>query len=302
MYARHGEQMLDRLNGIFAFAIWDTRAPGALPGPRPARREAALLRPARRRPLLRVGAQGAAQGPPGSVDPPRGARRVPDVPVGPGPGTRCSRACTSSRPGTAPATRTASWPCREYWDASFDVDDGVSEDAWAERVRDTAQTAIRRQMVSDVPLGSFLSGGLDSGAVVATMKAADEEGHELHRGLQRGGPRARDRARRPRLRAAPQQGARTSTTTSAILEPEIVDLLPKLVWHLDEPIADPAAITTYLICSAGSERLDRDPQRDGRRRDLRRLPAPPGGAADPARGPPPPRGSQSRCARRSTAA
>ncbi len=40
-----------------------------------------------------------------------------------------------------------------------------------------------------------------------------------------------------------------------MLSPEIVDLLPKLVWHMDEPIADPAAITTYLICAAARERL-----------------------------------------------
>ena len=33
-----------------------------------------------------------------------------------------------------------------------------------------------------------------------------------------------------------------------ILEPDVVELLPKLIWHMDEPVADPAAITTYLIC------------------------------------------------------
>ena len=40
-----------------------------------------------------------------------------------------------------------------------------------------------------------------------------------------------------------------------ILDADIVELLPKLVWHLDEPVADPAVITTYLICSAARERL-----------------------------------------------
>ena len=44
-----------------------------------------------------------------------------------------------------------------------------------------------------------------------------------------------------------------------LLEPRIVDLLPRLVHHLDDPVADPAAVTTYLICSAASER-----QRHGR--------------------------------------
>ena len=40
-----------------------------------------------------------------------------------------------------------------------------------------------------------------------------------------------------------------------ILDADIVELLPKLVWHLDEPVADPAVITSYLICSAARERL-----------------------------------------------
>ena len=46
-----------------------------------------------------------------------------------------------------------------------------------------------------------------------------------------------------------------STTTSGSSTPDIVELLPKLVWHLDEPVADPAVITSYLICSAARERL-----------------------------------------------
>ena len=112
MYAEHGEQMLDRLNGIFAFAIWDTERQRALPGARPARREAALLRAAGRRPLLRIRGQGAAAG---------AARRpslrhdavadyltflwVPD------PGTRCSRASTSSRRALRHASPEAGWRC-----------------------------------------------------------------------------------------------------------------------------------------------------------------------------------------------
>ena len=39
------------------------------------------------------------------------------------------------------------------------------------------------------------------------------------------------------------------------LDPDVADLLPKLVWHMDEPVADPAALATYLICSAASKRL-----------------------------------------------
>ena len=106
-------------------------------------------------------------------------------------------------------------------------------------------------MVSDVPLGSFLSGGVDSSAIVAAMSggrrasvttytigfAQEDLAHEIV---------PDDLALRARGGAA-QFGV---DYHEQILEPDVVELLPKLVWHLDEPVADPAAITTYLICSA----------------------------------------------------
>ena len=109
-------------------------------------------------------------------------------------------------------------------------------------------------MVSDVPLGAFLSGGLDSGAIVATMRELagdavtytvgfDEEdlAHEI----------VPDDLRYARSLAR-ELGV---DNHERILRPEIVELLPRLVWHMDEPVADPAAISTYLICSAARERL-----------------------------------------------
>ncbi len=57
-----------------------------------------------------------------------------------------------------------------------------------------------------------------------------------------------------------------------ILEPNVLELLPKAVWHLEEPVADPAAISTYLICREASAAHAGDAQRHGGRRDLRRLP------------------------------
>ena len=74
-----------------------------------------------------------------------------------------------------------------------------------------------------------------------------------------------------------------------MLSPEVVDCCPKLVWHMDEPIADPAAITTYLICSAARERLTVVLSGMGADEIFAGYPAPPGRAADPAGRLPPPR-------------
>jgi asparagine synthase (glutamine-hydrolysing) len=253
MYARHGERMLDRLNGIFAFAIWDTESQELFLardrlGVKPlyyAHEDGVLYFASELKALLKAL-------PPPSIRHSALAEYLTFLWV-PDPGT-LFEGMYQLPAGHCARYAKGELGVREYWDASFDVNNGVSDDTWAERVRETAQTAIRRQMVSDVPLGSFLSGGLDSGAVVATMKAATKKvtsytvgfseedlAHEIV-------PDDLGYARRLSRELDLDNHER-------VLKPEIVELLPKLVWHLDEPIADPAAITTYLICSAGSERL-----------------------------------------------
>jgi asparagine synthase (glutamine-hydrolysing) len=253
MYARHGEGMLERLNGIFAFAIWDAE-----------RSELFLARD-------RLGVKPLYYANQGGVLYFASELKAL-LQALPGPSLRHAALAEYLTflwvpdPGTLfegmyqlPAGHCARYAggdlaVREYWDATFEVDAHESPEAWADQVRETTQAAIRRQMVSDVPLGSFLSGGLDSGAVVATMKAATKQvtsytvgfseedlAHEIV-------PDDLAYARRLSRELALDNHER-------VLHPEIVELLPKLIWHLDEPIADPAAITTYLICSAGRERL-----------------------------------------------
>jgi asparagine synthase (glutamine-hydrolysing) len=105
-----------------------------------------------------------------------------------------------------------------------------------------------------VPLGAFLSGGLDSSAIVAEMSATagristytvgfskEDLAHEI----------VPDDVRYSR-RAARELDL---DYHERILEADVVALLPQLVWHMDEPVADPAAITTHLICAAARDRL-----------------------------------------------
>ena len=72
-------------------------------------------------------------------------------------------------PGHAAHFANDQFDVRKYWDATYSVEEG-SDEAWAARVRQSVQRAVERQTVSDVPVGAFLSGGLDSGAIVATMR------------------------------------------------------------------------------------------------------------------------------------
>ena len=117
------------------------------------------------------------------------------------------------------------------------------------RRRRPAPDGLRR------PARRLPSGGMDSSAIVAEMSGAAERVTTYTVGFT-----AADLAHEIvpddlATRARSAQRVRRSSTTSGSSRPDIVDLLPKLVWHLDEPVADPAAITTYLICAAARERL-----------------------------------------------
>lgn len=141
----------------------------------------------------------------------------------------------------------------EYWDMEYAIEER-SEAEWIEAVREGTQEAVRRQMVSDVPLGSFLSGGLDSSAIVATMAAGGERVTTFTVGFGRD-DLAHEVVPDDVVYARKVGRLFDVSYNERILEPNVVDLLPKLVWHLDDPVADPAAISTYLICSAAGERL-----------------------------------------------
>lgn len=254
MYVRDRERMLDRLNGMFAFAIWDTDRSelflardrvGVKPlyyaesdGKFVFASEVKALLPALPRVQLRREALPQYLTFLWVPDPDTLFEGIYKLP--PGHWARFSG-------GTLDISR--------YWDATFPVDESLEPAEAAGRVRDAVQGAVHRQMVSDVPLGAFLSGGLDSGAVVGTMRAQEADplttytvgfapedlAHEIV-------PDDLKYARRLSRDWHLDYHER-------ILQPDIVDLLPRLVWHLDEPVADPAAIVTYLICAAARERL-----------------------------------------------
>src|SRR5947207_1957266 len=121
------------------------------------------------------------------------------------------------------------------------------------KLRDLLSETVRRQMISDVPVGLFLSGGVDSGGLLAIASSLNPEPLKTFTiGFRREDQRFEGQP--DDIRYA-RELARTFHTDhqEIILEPKIVDLLPRVIWHLDDPIADPAAITSYLICQAARQ-------------------------------------------------
>lgn len=132
-----------------------------------------------------------------------------------------------------------------YWQVPGETNQSLSEAEWVERLRSAIESAVVSEMVSDVPLGAFLSGGLDSSAVVAFMARHSDLPVKTYAIGFRGDAASDVYNELPYARRVAQRFA--TDHREIIVRPEVASLLPKLVWHLDEPVADSAAITTYLV-------------------------------------------------------
>jgi asparagine synthase (glutamine-hydrolysing) len=141
----------------------------------------------------------------------------------------------------------------QYWDLTFPPAEHRferSEDDLADEIRERFCASVEQQMVSDVPIGAFLSAGLDSSSIVTAMVAAVAQKQPVRTYTitfpekYRVGETTIDDPGVPQ-RLAQKLGCEHH---EIVVEPDVVDLLPSLTWHMDEPTADPAIITAYLVC------------------------------------------------------
>jgi asparagine synthase (glutamine-hydrolysing) len=153
--------------------------------------------------------------------------------------------------GNCATFRDGELKIRKYWDLSFpraDADFPRSEADLADEVRERFRDSVERQMVSDVPIGAFLSAGLDSSSIVAMMRRATNQPVRTYTitfpHKYRVGETTLDDPAVP-ARLSRQLGCENQ---QIVVEPDVADLLPRLTWHMDEPTADPAIIAAYLVC------------------------------------------------------
>src|SRR5262249_30228114 len=130
----------------------------------------------------------------------------------------------------------------------FDQTRERSEADWCEALLEEYRTAVRLRLISEVPLGAFLSGGVDSSSVVALMNDFQRPVTTCSIGFTES---SYDEAQDARAFAA-GLGANHS---EHIVRPRAIDLITKLAWHYDEPFADSSAIPTYYVSQVARQHV-----------------------------------------------
>lgn len=148
----------------------------------------------------------------------------------------------TASPGQAPVIQ-------RYWDLNFEPDHGKDENYFVESVRGLIEESVRLHMVSDVPIGAFLSGGLDSSSIVAAAARLNQEPIQTFSiGFSEPDFNELDHARL----VSTMYGTDHHELT---LGPGALDDLEDLAWYLDEPFGDSSAIPTYMVSRLASERV-----------------------------------------------
>lgn len=257
-FAEWGEDCLPRLNGMFAFAVWDTQTRTLTLA-----RDRMGIKPLYFAELPKTGGLVFASEAKAILASNLVARGLDHESLHqfltflwvPDPRT-LFRNINKVPPAHVLTWRNGHTTIREWWDISFDqIEEGRSEHWWRDRVLETLDRVVDMEMVSDVPLGAFLSGGIDSSSIAALMK-----NHSNGRRVSTYtiGMEAEDL----RYDIIPDDVVWARRVNELLdteyhetmLKPDVAELLPKLVYHMDEPAID-MAIPSYLVSRSARETL-----------------------------------------------
>lgn len=241
LYEDLGPECLKHLNGMFALAIWDSRREQLLLardrlGKKPLvyRHDGArLLFASELKSILSV------PGVPRELDPTALDEYLTYQYV-PHPRT-IFRGVAKLPPGHYATFERGKLTVDSYWQPDFNVERPLPAEEYRRLLRETLTSAVAMRLESEVPLGAFLSGGIDSSIIVGLMQqAADQRVKTYSIGF--------PVPEFDETQYAWQVARHLGTDHHQFqVEPNAVEILPKLVWHYDEPFADSSAIPTYYV-------------------------------------------------------
>lgn len=138
---------------------------------------------------------------------------------------------------------------KQYWDVDFTIQNHHSESYYIERFLEIFQDAVKIRLMSDVPLGAFLSGGIDSSSVVAVMSRFVDGGAKTFSiGFEEGYYNELEYAQLIADKFKTQH-------YEFVLKPDIMDILSRYAWHFDEPFSDQAALPTFMLAQMTKEHV-----------------------------------------------
>ena len=250
LYEDYGPQCVDRLRGMFAIAIWDARRRQLLLardrlGIKPlyyAEHDGELIFASELKSLLQL------ERVPRALDW-EAVRHLFTFLVTPAAQSIVHGVKKLEPARLALARDGSSLRTQRYWDVEFEPVQNASEPELVEQLRALLDESVALHQVSDVPVGAFLSGGIDSSAVVASMSRltaqpvktfsvgfADADFSEL----------------------APAREVASLLGTEhheLVLDPDVVPLVEDFAWFLDEPFGDTSAIATYMVAKLAAEHV-----------------------------------------------
>lgn len=252
-YQEWGRGCLDRLNGMFAFAIWDQSE----------RRLFAARDRLGIKPFYYTQVDGDfmfASEFKAFLSHPHFRREIdPDALLSvlqflwiPGPKT-IFKSVLALLPGHFLTYADGRLEVMKYWDIPPPGESALKPQALIEELCERLEQAVERQLMSDVPVGVLLSGGIDSSALVALMSKLRRDRIRTYTIVYRNEDMQQE-AMPNDAEYARKVSARFNTIHHEIvIDPDIASLLPRILWHLDDPLSDPAAINTYLISKMAKE-------------------------------------------------
>ena len=253
LYEEHGERCVDHLRGMFAFAIWDDKQRelfiardrlGVKPLYYVRTDDGSLYFASEIKALLEVDAVKAELN----------YQALPDYLANHAPSGEETLFSGIKRllPGHTLLWRDGTIRIRRYWDVSFQRDetDQRSDNDYIAEWSELFRESVRLRLMSDVPLGMFLSGGIDSSAIAAVMSGmvaepiktfsvafAEREANELEYA---------------RLVA---KAFKTNHHEVVVSPEDFFAALPKLVWHEDEPMAHPSSVALFFVSQLAAQHV-----------------------------------------------
>ncbi len=160
------------------------------------------------------------------------------------------KAVQKLRPGYSLTWEGGKLQLAQYWDVQYKPNaECKTEDDYVDKLQDLLGAAVKRRLLSDVPLGAFLSGGIDSSTIVGLMaKVSNGPVRTFTAGFQ-------DKAFDETEAARTVANAFGTLHREQVIKPDALAILPQLVWHFDEPFADSSAVPTYYVSQAARKEV-----------------------------------------------